>query len=283
MPKPLLSERFPFLYHVSVWEKRLLTMLRRRWDGHRYARERAVEPLARRIRKHQSPLLRKLGASEMRLQHNKVRNLELAVARLDGILIRPGETFSFCGLVGRTTRRKGYLEGMELAHGEARPGVGGGICQISNLIHWLVLHSPLTVIERHHHGFDPFPDDGRVLPFGSGATVFYNYVDYRFRNDTRRLFQIRLRVGEKHLEGELRADDWLAETRHVYEKEHEFVKIGAFFYRKNEIWCEVREASGGKRLRDECVAKNCARVMYTPEHYREASAAEAAVLLGPDG
>ena len=61
------------------------------------------------------------------LQHNKVINLRLAVARLDGVLIRPGETFSFCRLVGRTTRRRGYVEGMMLEEGDtalARAGAG---------------------------------------------------------------------------------------------------------------------------------------------------------------
>lgn len=61
---------------------------------------------------------------------------------------------------------------MELAFGVARSGIGGGISQISNLIHWLVLHSELQLVERANHSFDPFADDSRVLPFGSGAAVF---------------------------------------------------------------------------------------------------------------
>ncbi len=44
----------------------------------------------------------------------------------------------------------------------------GGICQLSNLIHWMVLHSPLQVVERANHSFDPFPDEGRVLPLVLG-------------------------------------------------------------------------------------------------------------------
>jgi len=112
-----------------------------------------------------------------------VQNLKAAVPLLTGLLVRPGETFSFCKTIGQPTRARGFTDGMELSHGVARAGVGGGLCQLSNLLHWLVLHSPLTVVERHHHSFDPFPDDGRVLPFGSGATVFFNYRDFRFRND----------------------------------------------------------------------------------------------------
>ncbi|USI86478.1 VanW family protein [Acinetobacter johnsonii] len=74
--------------------------------------------------------------------------------------------------MGQPTTQKGYVEGMELSFGQARCGIGGGICQIANLIHWLVLHSPLQVVQRSQHSFDPFPDHGRVLPFGSGAAIF---------------------------------------------------------------------------------------------------------------
>lgn len=93
--------------------------------------------------------------SDLALQHNKVINLKLAVAAIDGLIIAPGEHFSFCCLVGRPTRKRGYVEGMELSFGEARRGIGGGICQLSNLIHRMAIHSPLFVVERSNHSFDP--------------------------------------------------------------------------------------------------------------------------------
>lgn len=51
---------------------------------------------------------------------------------------------------------------MEVSFGEARSGIGGGICQLSNLIHWMAIHSPLVVVERSNHSFDPFPNEGWV-------------------------------------------------------------------------------------------------------------------------
>ena len=79
---------------------------------------------------------------------------------------------------------------MQLSQGKVTVGVGGGLCPLANLIHWMGLHSPLQLTERHHHSFDPFPDEGRVLPFGSGASLFYNYVDLRFRNPTDQTLQL---------------------------------------------------------------------------------------------
>lgn len=204
----------------------------------------------------------------MQLQRNKVVNLKIAVPHIDHILIRPGETFSFCKLVGLPSRRKGYLPGMELSRGEARPGTGGGLCQISNLIHWLVLHSPLTVTERYHHSFDPFPDEGRVLPFASGATVFFNYRDYQFRNDTPYTFQLKLWLTDKLLEGELRVSEELPHAWHVEEREHRFLKQEGKYYRANEIWRKrIDKFRAGKVLEEELVCRNFAEVKYVPEEF----------------
>jgi vancomycin resistance protein VanW len=179
--KKLLSQRHPLFYFLSIWVKRINRYLVWFFANNKYASTISKEKLPFKIKKHQSVLIRKLGDSDKQLQINKVTNLKIAIKNIDGIVIKPNEIFSFCKLVGLATKRKGYLVGMELSFGEAKPGIGGGLCQILNLINWLVIHSPLTVMERHHHSYDPFPDEGRVLPFGSGATVFYNYRDFQFK------------------------------------------------------------------------------------------------------
>lgn len=69
---------------------------------------------------------------------------------------------------------------MELSFGVARSGIGGEISQISNLIHWLVLHSELQLVERAKHSFDPFADDGRVLPFWVGCCCFLSLHRSRY-------------------------------------------------------------------------------------------------------
>lgn len=263
--KKSLSEYSILFYHISVSLRRLMRKITWYTDGKKYARARSNDNLPYRVKKHQSVLLRKLGQSDMQLQRNKVTNLKIAVKNLDGIIIAPGETFSFCKLVGKPTKRKGYLHGVELSRGKARPGIGGGICQISNLIFWMVLHSPLTVTERYHHSFDPFPDDGRVLPFGSGATVFYNYRDLQFTNNTAFTFQIRLWFSDKCLEGDLRVKEELPFTFHMIEKEHEFIEKNGQYFRKNEIWREKIHKINGTKDPAELMIKNYARVMYKPE------------------
>lgn len=269
--KKLLSQRNPALYFLAVWCRRMQRYAKWFFSGTKFAKTRDFAKLPYRVKKHQSVLIRKLGDSDVQLQYNKIENLKIAVEKINGIVIRPGEAFSFCKTVGLPTKRKGYLPGMELCFGEARPGVGGGLCQIANLLNWLVMHSPLTVTERHHHSFDPFPDDGRVLPFGSGATIFYNYGDFQVKNNTPYVFQINLWLSEKCLEGELRTSEELDYSYHVFEKSHKFLKIGDNFYRQNEIWRnKIAKFEGGKILETELVTKNFALVKYVPEDFEEA-------------
>lgn len=266
--KKLLSQRHPVLYFFAVWIRRIRRYADWYFGGKKYVSIYSAENLPFRIKKHQSVLLKKLGDTDMQLQINKVTNLKIASSRINGILIRPGETFSFCKLVGLPTKRKGYLPGMELSFGVAKAGIGGGICQISNLIHWLVIHSPLTVTERYHHSFDPFPDDGRVLPFGSGATVFYNYRDFQFRNETDNTYQINLWFSDKCLEGDLRINNELDFSFHLTEREHEFLKIEGDYYRKNEIWRDkILKFKGGEVVSSELLIKNFARVTYIPHEF----------------
>ena len=265
--RKLLSQRHPILYFLAVWLRRIRRYTNWYFDNKKYANDRKPEKLAFRVKRHQSVLLRKLGENNEQLQLNKITNLKIAVKELDRILIKPGETFSFCKLVGLPTKRKGYLLGMELSFGEARPGIGGGICQISNMIHWLVMHSPLTIIEKSNHSFDPFPDEGRVLPFGSGAAIFYNYIDFQFTNNTNDIFQINLWFSEKYLEGELRVNNALDLSYHIFEKNHQFLKIDNQFYRQNEIWRNCIQKQSGTIIKTELLKKNFARVTYEPNEY----------------
>jgi vancomycin resistance protein VanW len=278
-----LSERYPMLFPLAVWVNRA----RRRWQwivgDTAWANQTGEDDLDIRVKEHKSLLLRQLGESEMYLQHNKVTNLALASAKVDGLLIRPGETFSFNKVVGNCTRREGYVEGMRLSNGEAVPGVGGGICQLANLIHWMVLHSALTVTQRSEHSFDPFPDNGRVLPWGTGCSIVYNYVDLQIRNDTDSTFQLRVAVGERYLEGELRVDRPQEHSYKVYAENERFYRLGGEHFRANQIWRSVIDRRTGNRVGEQLVRSNCALVKYLPRgvEIHQLSSAEGEVADDP--
>ena len=115
--------------------------------------------------------------AEQRLQDGKVRNLAVAAQFLDALRIPAGAIFSFWRHVPRPTRRAGFVEGRELREGCIVPAVGGGLCQLSNALYAAALDAGCEIIERHAHS--------RIVPgsaaAGRDATVFWNYVDLRFR------------------------------------------------------------------------------------------------------
>lgn len=229
-----------------------------------YAKEKQSSPLKYDVFTHQTVLLRQLKDVDMYLQHNKVTNLKIATEKLSGIVIKPGETFSYWKLLGNTTKRKGYVDGMILHYGEVTTGTGGGLCQLSNLIYWMVLHSPLAVTERYRHSYDVFPDSKRTQPFGSGATCSYNYLDLQFKNNTDQTFQFIFEVTDTHLVGKIQSDQPSLSTYQIYEKNHRLTQANwGGYIRHNTIFRKVYNGQG-EEIDDEYVTENHAIMMYDP-------------------
>ena len=243
-------------------------MLRRyiEWftDEKTYAKTRKNKQLPYVHFSHQTILLRKLKDVEMWYQHNKVKNLRIAIKQLNGIVIQPGETFSYWKSIGTTTRSKGYVDGMVLFYGKFKKGTGGGLCQLSNLIYWMTLHTPLSVTERHRHSYDVFPDSKRTQPFGSGATCAYNYLDLQIKNTTNQPYQLHLFLTDTHLVGEWRTDQEPLQSYEVYEKEHWITPAyWGGYLRHNLIHRKVFNRQR-KQIDDEYVTENHAIMMYEP-------------------
>lgn len=216
------------------------------------------------IIKHKSFLLRPLKDVEMYLQHNKVTNLKIATSNIDNVVIKPGQTFSIWRLVGRPTKSKGYLEGMTLHNGKISTDTGGGLCQLSNLIYWMALHSPLTIKERWRHSYDVFPDVNRTIPFACGATLAYNYIDLQLQNNTDKTFQIKLWLDNEYLNGEMLCNVDLKTKYEIYETDHIFQQQWWGGYtRHNRIWKRIIDLNDNS-INEELVTENNAIMMYSP-------------------
>lgn len=213
---------------------------------------------------HTTPLIRKLKEVDMVLQYNKIINLKLAAKKLDGVVLYPGETFSYWKLIGNPTKAKGYAEGMILICGSFKGAIGGGLCQLSNLIYWMTIHTPLTVTERYRHSYDVFLDVNRTQPFGSGATCYYNYRDLMIKNNTNIPFQLKIRLNETHLVGEWRTDTPLLHHYVVYEKEHIIKREYWGQYSRHNILFRKKFDNNNVELCDEYVTENHALMMYQP-------------------
>lgn len=230
----------------------------------KYSTEKNYTYLSHQISTHKTPLYRRLKNVDMWLQDNKVENLKIALKEINGITIKPGETLSYWKLIGNPSYAKGYKDGMVLHYGKFKTGPGGGLCQLSNMIYWMTLHTPLTVVERHRHSFDVFPDSKRTQPFGSGATCVYNYRDLKIKNDTDETYQLKLWMEDDFLKGQILSDRDQYFRYEIYEENHEIShQYWGGYIRQNEIRREVYDM-GGFLLNDELVCKNSALMMYEP-------------------
>lgn len=220
------------------------------------------------IYKQSSLIRRKLGNVDPLLQDNKAINLGLASPKVSGILIKPGEVFSFWKLVGSCTTKKGYKEGLMISNGNITKGIGGGMCQFTNLIHWMILHTPMQIIEHHHHdGMDLFPDFGRQIPFGTGTSIVYNYLDYRFKNTTDITFQLIIYTSKEHLNGEVRASKPLDYKYHIKTEDEYFSKENGQVYRNGKVFKNCVDLKTGNLISRELIKINHAKVMYDVSNF----------------
>lgn len=230
----------------------------------KFAKEIDLQQLPNTLITHQSLLLRRLKDVDMYLQHNKIVNLKLAIDNINGVIIQPGESFSLWKMVGRPSKARGFLEGMTLSNGRVTTGIGGGLCQLGNLIYWMALHSPLKVTKRWRHSYDVFPDVNRKLPFGSGATLSYNYIDLQLKNETQMPIQINLNLSDTHLQGAICSSYPIQFGYEVFERNHKFeLQWWGGYTRHNEIWRKVTNIITADS-KEELITQNHAIMMYNP-------------------
>lgn len=232
--------------------------------GEDYVKEKKTSRLPFLIAEHKTPLYRGLKDVDRVVDDHKVINLNLATKKINGIVIKPNEKLSYWKLIGNPSKSKGYVDGMVLDHGKYKMGVGGGLCQLSNLLYWMMLHSPLDIVERHRHSYDVFPDAQRTQPFGSGATCVYNYRDLQIVNNTEEDYQVVLEIDEEHLSGKLYASREKYLNYEVYESSHKIsLEPWGGYLRHNTISRRVYDLSNNM-LEDHYICENHALMMYAP-------------------
>ena len=110
---------------------------------------------------------------------NRVNNMALAVSRINGVVLGPGEEFSMNETILDRTRENGYYLAPAIRNGTYEKEYGGGVCQVSSTLFNAVMMADLTVTERHHHSWPM-----TYVPIGRDATIATGYKDFRFINST---------------------------------------------------------------------------------------------------
>ncbi len=262
MSRKLFCEISPLCYEISLRKEIVLRNIKDLFSGEKISKKKLEKELPNIVKGHSSILLRKLHGVDMKLQENKVTNISIACSKINGIIIHPNETFSFWKTIGIPSKKRGFKTGLTIGKKGFGEAYGGGLCQMANMIHYLVLNSPLKVTELHHHSDALFPDERRKVPFGTGTSVFYNKLDYRFLNNTDQDIQILVWIDNGELCGELRSEKEFPNRYKLIEENNHFEKEGEKYFRISQVYRLTIEKETGKEIKKDLILDNHSEVMY---------------------
>lgn len=262
MKRKLFCEISPTCYAISIKKEILRRHIKNLTSNINYAKDYQTERLGNVVSRYEGGMIKTGKGIDPVLQENKAINIEIACRKLDGLLIRPGEEFSFWKTVGKITKRKGYKDGRVIEKNKIKPGIGGGLCNLGNTLHLLVLHSPLDVTEFHSHSDALAPDHGERVPLSAGTSISYNYLDFRFQNNTDQNFQLVAYCKDKKLIAELRSERAVDFDYALVEEDHHFEKEDGKYYRVSKIYKTTVEKATGKTVDKELILDNHSEVMF---------------------
>lgn len=128
----------------------------------------------------------------------RVFNVNLAASRINGVIVAPGEEFSFNKSVGEISRQTGYQTAYVISQGKTVLGDGGGVCQVSTTVFRAALDFGFPITERRAHAYRVGYYEQDSSP-GIDATIFSPTTDFKFKNDTGSHILIQTKVDTKNL------------------------------------------------------------------------------------
>ena len=183
---------------------------------------------------------------------NRATNLRLACEALNGIILLPGDEFSYNQALGERTADKGYKGAASYLNGETVTTLGGGICQPSSALYMCTLYADLEIVERTCHSYP-----SSYVPLGMDATVSWGGPDFRFKNNT----DFPIRIDAVADGGKVTIKLIGTETKDYYVK-MEYEVLGVSYPETKEI--EVGPGSGHK----DGEVKTTAYTGYTVQSYK---------------
>lgn len=206
-------------------------------DKNRYSKKIESDLLHHSVFETSSLLINKNSGFDIKYQINKVHNLNLAAKTLDKLIIKPQETFSFWQLVRHAERFEPYKAGLNVVDGKTVSTKGGGLCQLSNMLFWMFLHTPLTIVERRGHAVESFPSTTGDLPCGTDATVHEGWLDLKVKNETDTTFQIAVSFDDEYMHGRIYADSPHEYSYKIFNSSVAYFSVGKKVFEEAYVDC----------------------------------------------
>ncbi len=111
---------------------------------------------------------------------NRIYNIKRSLEQFQGLIIAPGEEFSFVEHLGEVDEANGYLPELVIRNNKTEPEFGGGVCQVSSTVFRAAIYSGMKISERRNHSYPV----QYYLPYGMDATIYIPKPDFKFLNNT---------------------------------------------------------------------------------------------------
>lgn len=252
-----MTQLFPFLLPLRQWQRKKCCYLKMRLDKNHYADTISDELLPNKIFETSALMVNQSSGYDIQYQYNKVHNLKLAGKAINKVLIRPKETFSFYWLVRNADKKEPYKDGLNLVDGKIIGSYGGGLCQLSNLLFWCFLHTPLTIVERHGHAVESFPSTTEELPCGTDATINEGWLDLKICNDTDNTFQVVVEFDDEYMYGSILSQNSVNMEYKVYNSSVSYVRENGKVYQIASVCRTEKDITTGKDSQKELYINRC--------------------------
>lgn len=237
MARKNLTQIFPFLLPFRKWQRKHFFYLKMRFDNNRYAKEITDNTMPHALFATSSLMVNENSGFDIKHQMNKVHNLRLAAKALNHVVIKPNETFSFWQLARYADRYQPYKDGLALVNGKIVGDYGGGLCQLSNMLFWMFLHTPMKVVERHGHAVESFPSTTEELPCGTDATINEGWLDLKVKNTTDCSYQIVISFDEEYMYGYIFSNCKAKYDYEIFNQEVTYFKSAEKIYQCASVDC----------------------------------------------
>lgn len=267
MPRKRLTQLFPFLLPLRRWQRTSCFYLGMRLDKNRYTNSFSQVILPYKVFETSCPLYNSKTGFDMVYQENKVFNLQLAAAKLHKLLIRPGETFSFWMAIRHADKHNPYKDGLTVRDGVLTTEYGGGMCHMSNVLFWMFLHTPLTILERHGHDIKDFPEPPSDAPMGVDATVSLGWIDLKLKNATEYTLQICISFDEECITGSVFCDKDMGCYYEIKNGDLIYYRENNTIYEQVDVWKNQISHTTDQKMNSDLVYQNVCEIRYNLPDY----------------
>lgn len=255
-----ITQIFPFLLPLRKKQRIFCFYQQMKIDKNIYASRIEENTLPYLVFSYEEEVINKNSGYDICYQENKLHNLKMAAQTIHHLILKPNEVFSYYHTQQFNPYQKQMKEGLCVVDEEMHYVKGGGVCQLSNMLYYLALNSPLTVLERHSHTIQMVANSIHSLPL-CDATLVEGWCDLKLKNNTDQTLQIVIRFESSKMEVALYSNCPQEIIYHAEARNTTIHPEGQYTIYENDIYKQYIDKDTNGLIKEEFITHNLHKVM----------------------